>query len=169
MYFIILTTAATLHRSGLTNITTAKDAAEALRPLAGAGAYWLFTLGLIGTGMLAVPVLAGSCAYAVAEAAAWRGSLAHRPRRARNFYAVLAVSMVIGWLLNYAGWNAIRFLFVTAVINGLLAPPLILIVVLLNRDRTIMGDAVSSPILDALGWVTLVVMIATALGLVVGT
>jgi len=169
MYFIILTTAATLHRSGLTNITTAKDAAEALRPLAGAGAYWLFTLGLIGTGMLAVPVLAGSCAYAVAEAAAWRGSLAHRPRRARKFYAVLAVSMVIGWLLNYAGWNAIRFLFVTAVINGLLAPPLILIVVLLNRDRTIMGDAVSSPILDALGWVTLVVMIATALGLVVGT
>jgi Mn2+/Fe2+ NRAMP family transporter len=71
--------------------------------------------------------------------------------------------------LNYAGWNAIRFLFVTAVINGLLAPPLILIVVLLNRDRTIMGDAVSSPTLDALGWVTLVVMIGTALGLLVGT
>ena len=168
MFFIVLTTAATLHASGLTNITTAKEAAEALRPVAGAGAYWLFTLGLIGTGMLAVPVLAGSCAYAVAEAAAWRASLAQPPRRARKFYAVLAVSMVIGWLLNYAGWNAIRFLFVTAVINGVLAPPLILIVVLLNRDKTVMGDAVSSPLLTALGWITFVVMIATALGLLVG-
>ena len=75
MYFIIMTTAATLHAHGKTNIATAQEAAEALRPLAGAGAYWLFTLGLIGTGMLAVPVLAGSCAYAIAEAAAWRGSL----------------------------------------------------------------------------------------------
>jgi NRAMP (natural resistance-associated macrophage protein)-like metal ion transporter len=168
MFFIVLTTAATLHRSGLTNITTAKDAAEALRPLAGAGAYWLFTLGLIGTGMLAVPVLAGSCAYAVAEAAAWRASLAHGPRRARQFYAVLAIAMVIGWLLNYAGWNAIRFLFVTAVINGVLAPPLILIVVLLNRDPTVMGDAVSSPMLNAFGWITFVVMIGAALGLLVG-
>src|SRR5205823_693587 len=96
MYFIILTTAATLHQSGRTNITTAQQAAEALRPLAGGGAYWLFTLGLIGTGMLAVPVLAGSCAYAVAEAAAWRGSLNQRPGHARKFYAVLAVAMVIG-------------------------------------------------------------------------
>ena len=89
MYFIIMTTAATLHAHGKTNIATAQEAAEALRPLAGAGAYWLFTLGLIGTGMLAVPVLAGSCAYAIAEAAAWRGSLNRRPRRAKKFYVVL--------------------------------------------------------------------------------
>jgi NRAMP (natural resistance-associated macrophage protein)-like metal ion transporter len=169
MYFIILTTAATLHRSGLTNITSAKQAAEALRPLAGEGAYWLFSLGLIGTGMLAVPVLAGSCAYAVAEAAAWRGSLAQPPRRARKFYAVLAVSVLIGWVLNYAGWNAIRFLFVTAVINGVLAPPLILIVVLLNRDRTVMGSATSSGTLTALGWTAFVVMVGATLGLLAGT
>src|SRR5205823_11842242 len=83
MYFIIMTTAATLHAHGETRIATAQQAAEALRPLAGAGAYWLFTLGLIGTGMLAVPVLAGSCAYAIAEAAAWRGSLDRGPRRAK--------------------------------------------------------------------------------------
>src|SRR5207237_2970576 len=80
MYFIIMTTAATLHAHGKSNVTTAQEAAEALRPLAGAGAYWLFTLGLIGTGMLAVPVLAGSCAYAIAEASAWGGSLDRRPR-----------------------------------------------------------------------------------------
>ena len=103
MYFIIMTTAATLHAHGKTNIATAQEAAEALRPLAGAGAYWLFTLGLIGTGMLAVPVLAGSCAYAIAEAAAWRGSLNQRPGRAKKFYIVLAVAMALGTALNYAG------------------------------------------------------------------
>jgi NRAMP (natural resistance-associated macrophage protein)-like metal ion transporter len=165
MYFIILTTAATLHAHGKTNIATAQEAAEALRPLAGAGAYWLFTLGLIGTGILAVPVLAGSCAYAIAEAAAWRGSLNRRPRRAKKFYTVLAVAMGLGVALNYAGFNAIKLLFTTAVINGVLAPPLILIVVLLTRDRTVMGAQVNSRLLDALGWITFVVMTLAACGL----
>jgi NRAMP (natural resistance-associated macrophage protein)-like metal ion transporter len=94
MYFIILTTAATLHLHGDTNITSAKQAAEALRPLAGNAAYWLFSLGVIGTGMLGVPVLAGSCAYAITEAAAWRGSLDRRPGRARQFYWVIGIAMV---------------------------------------------------------------------------
>jgi len=165
MYFIILTTAATLHRSGLTQITTAEEAAAALQPLAGHGAYWLFTLGLIGTGMLGVPVLAGSCAYAIAEAAAWRGSLNQQPRRARRFYAVLGLAMLLGLALNYAGWNAITLLFMSAVINGVLAPPLILLVVLLTRDRRVMGNAVSSRGLDLLGWLTLVVMTLVAVGL----
>src|SRR5437867_11698258 len=124
MYFIILTTAATLHANGRTQIETARQAAEALRPLAGAGAYWLFTLGIIGTGMLSVPVLAGSCAYAVGEAAAWRGSLEDRPPLARKFYAVVAVAMILGLALDYAGFNAVAMLFWTAVINGVLAPPL---------------------------------------------
>jgi NRAMP (natural resistance-associated macrophage protein)-like metal ion transporter len=165
MYFIIVTTAATLHAHGETHIATAQEAAEALRPLAGAGTYWLFTLGLIGTGMLAVPVLAGSCAYAIAEASAWRGSLNRRPRRAKAFYLVLGVAMVFGVLLNYAGLNAIRLLFTTAVINGVLAPPLILIVLLLTRDRAVMGAHVNSPILACLGWLTLAVMVVAALGL----
>jgi NRAMP (natural resistance-associated macrophage protein)-like metal ion transporter len=165
MYFVILTTAATLHAHGRTNIATAEEAAEALRPLAGVGAYWLFTLGLIGTGLLAVPVLAGSCAYAIAEASAWRGSLDRPPGRARKFYAVLAVSMVLGMALNYAGFDAINLLFTTAVINGVLAPPLILIVVLLTSDRTVMGEAVNSPFAGFLGWVAFLVMLAAALGL----
>ena len=166
MYFIILTTAATLHATGLTTITTAREAAEALRPLAGNAAYWLFTLGIIGTGMLAVPVLAGSCAYAISEAAAWRhGSLASRPRRARKFYGVMAVAMLVGLALNYAGFNAIRLLFVTAVINGVLAPPLVLLIVLLTRNRDVMGEAVNSRLLTWLGWATFITMTASALGL----
>src|SRR6266436_5189012 len=96
MYFIILTTAATLHAHGQTSIATARQAAEALRPLAGDGAYWLFTLGLIGTGMLGVPVLAGSCAYAVAEAEGWRGSLDDTPRLARRIYAEEEVAILVG-------------------------------------------------------------------------
>ena len=167
MFFIILTTAATLNAHGKTTIETAQQAAEALRPLAGAGAYWLFTLGLIGTGMLAVPVLAGSCAYAIAEAAAWRGSLNRQPRRAKKFYMVLAVAMVLGVTLNYAGLDAIKLLFTTAVINGVLAPPLILIVLLLTRDRKVMGDLVNPPVLNWLGWLTFVVMVVAAVGLFV--
>jgi NRAMP (natural resistance-associated macrophage protein)-like metal ion transporter len=165
MYFIIMTTAATLHSNGQTNIATAQEAAEALRPLAGAGAYWLFTLGLIGTGMLAVPVLAGSCAYAIAEALAWRGSLDRPPRRARKFYVVLAVAMALGVGLNYAGLNAIKLLFTTAVINGILAPPLIFLVLLLTADRAVMGDAVNPPLVALLGWSTFVVMVVAAAGL----
>jgi Mn2+/Fe2+ NRAMP family transporter len=169
MYFIIMTTAATLHAHGHTHIATAQEAAEALRPLAGAGASWLFTVGLIGTGMLAVPVLAGSCAYAIAEAAAWRGSLDRRPSRAKRFYAVLAVAMALGTTLTYAGLNAIRLLFASAVINGVLAPPLILVVVLLTGDRTVMGDKVNSRIVASLGWLAFVVMTAAALGLVIAS
>jgi NRAMP (natural resistance-associated macrophage protein)-like metal ion transporter len=165
MYFIIMTTAATLHAHGQTSITTAREAAEALRPLAGAGAYWLFTLGLIGTGILAVPVLAGSCAYAIAEAAAWRGSLDRKPRNARKFYLVLSVSMALGVTLNYAGLNAIALLFTTAVVNGVLAPPLILIVLLLTSDRAVMGSAVNSRPLAFFGWVAFVVMVVATLGL----
>jgi Mn2+/Fe2+ NRAMP family transporter len=167
MYFIILTTAATLHAHGQTSISTAGEAAEALRPLAGAGAYALFTVGLIGTGMLAVPVLAGSCAYAIAEAAAWRGSLNQRPDRAKKFYVVLGVAMALGVALTYTGLNAIRLLFAAAVLNGILAPPLILIVLLLTRDRQVMGAAINSRLLGFLGWTAFAVMVVAAVGLVV--
>ncbi len=169
MYFVIMTTAATLHAHGKTHIATAQEAAETLRPLAGAGAYWLFTLGLIGTGMLAVPVLGGSCAYAIAEASAWRGSLDRRPHGAKKFYLVLAVAIALGIGLNYAGLNAIKLLFTTAVINGVLAPPLILIVLLLTSDRMVMSDAVNSRTLAVLGWLEFSVMVAAALGLLVAS
>ena len=162
MYFIILTTAATLHAHGQTQITTARQAAEALRPLAGNGAYWLFTLGLIGTGMLGVPVLAGSCAYAVAEAAAWRGSLEQRPPLAARFYAVLGLSMLLGLALDYVGFDAVAMLFWSAVVNGVLAPPLIALVVLLTSDPRVMGDRVNPAWLRGLGWLTTGVMAAAA-------
>jgi NRAMP (natural resistance-associated macrophage protein)-like metal ion transporter len=165
MFFIILTTAATLHSRGQTSITTAEQAAEALRPVAGAGAYWLFTLGLIGTGMLAVPVLAGSCAYAIAEALAWRGSLDRKPWHAKRFYVVLAFSVVLGIALTYTGLDAIKLLFTTAVINGVLAPPLILIVLLLTSDPAVMGDKTNSRFLSVAGWIAFVVMVAAALAL----
>src|ERR1035437_3549294 len=164
MYFIILTTAATLHAHGQTDITTARKAAEALRPLAGNGAYLLFTLGLIGTGMLGVPVLVGSCAYAVAEAAVWRGSMADKPQSARKFYAVMAVAMSLGLVLNYLGLNAVKMLFWSAVINGLLAPPLILLVILLTSSQKVMGKRVNPPVLRYLGWATFGVMTAARWG-----
>jgi NRAMP (natural resistance-associated macrophage protein)-like metal ion transporter len=164
MYFIILTTAATLNAHGQTNIETAREAAEALRPLAGNGAYLLFTLGLIGTGMLAVPVLAGSAAYAVAEAKQWRGTLEDRPRLSRKFYAVVAVSMVLGLVLDFVGFNAVKMLFYSAVLNGMLAPPLIVLVVLLTSDRRVMGEHTNSSLLRLLGWATAVIMaVATIL------
>jgi len=168
MYFIILTTAATLHAHGVTDISTAKEAAEALRPLAGNGAYLLFTVGLIGTGMLAVPVLAGSCAYAVAEGAKWRGaSLGARPDAARGFYAVIAVAMMVGLALDFAGLNAVKMLFWSAVLNGVLAPPLVVLVVMLTSDRRVMGTRVNSPAMRWLGWVCAVAMGVAAVAMFV--
>jgi NRAMP (natural resistance-associated macrophage protein)-like metal ion transporter len=167
MYFIILTTAATLHAHGKTVITTAQDAAEALRPLAGNGAYWLFSLGLIGAGMLGVPVLAGSSAYAIAEAAVWRGSLADRPNLARRFYAVISVGLLLGLALDYAGINAVAMLFWSAVLNGVLAPPLIVIVLLLTNSRRVMGSRLNPRWLKALGWITVGVMSAASVAMFV--
>jgi len=168
MFFIILTTAATLHAHGVQNIETAKQAAEALRPLAGQGAYWLFTLGLIGTGMLGVPVLAGSCAYAIAEAASWKAaSLSNKPRQAQRFYLVIAAAMVVGLALDFAGLNAVKMLFWSAVVNGMLAPPLVVLVVLLTSDKRVMHGRVNSPVAKALGWVCAVVMSAAAVALVI--
>jgi len=167
MYFIILTTAATLHAHGKTHIDTARQAAEALLPLAGQGAYWLFSLGLIGTGMLGVPVLAGSCAYAVAEAAGWRRTLDRPPQRCPEFYTVIAIAMAAGLALNYAGISAVKMLFWSAVVNGVLAPPLILLVILLTGDKKVMAGRVNPPLLRWLGWATFAFMAAAAIALVV--
>ena len=163
MYFIILTTAATLHAHGKTTINTARDAAEALRPLAGDGAYWLFSLGLIGAGMLGVPVLAGSCAYAVSEAAGWAGSLEKRPNLAHGFYAVIAISMTIGLGLDFAGFDAVKMLFWSAVVNGVLAPPLIVLLLLLTGNKEVMGEHTNSWLLSGLGWICAAVMTVAAI------
>ena len=159
MYFIILTSAATLHAHGKTTISTARDAAEALRPLAGNGAYWLFSVGLIGAGMLGVPVLAGSCAYAIAEAADWVGSLEVHPPLAHGFYSVIAIAMALGLGLDYAGLNAVKMLFWSAVLNGTLAPPLLILVVLLTSRADVMGEHRNGALLRWLGWTCAVVML----------
>jgi len=167
MFFIILTTAATLHTHGVTQISSAQQAAEALRPLAGNGAYVLFTLGIVGTGMLSVPVLAGSTAYAISEAAAWRNSLKDRPRTAPRFYMVLGASMVLGLVVNYFGFGAVQMLFWSAVINGVLAPPLIILVVLLSSNPRVLGKRVSHPAVRALGWLAAAVMAGAAVAMLI--
>jgi len=167
MYFIILTAAATLHAHGKTHIQTAREAAEALRPLAGSGAYWLFTLGLIGTGMLAIPALIGSSAYAVSEAAQWRGSLEKPPWRAWHFYGFIAASMAVALALDFTGIGAVRMLFWAAILNGVLSPPVILLVVLLSSNPRVMGKRTNPTGLRWLGWTTFAVMSAASIGLFV--
>ncbi len=162
MYFIILATAATLNRSGFTEIATAREAAEALRPLAGNAAYLLFALGLIGTGLLAVPVLAGSASFAVAEVFGWRSGLDLSPRRGRYFYLVFAGAIAGGMLLDLFQTSPIRMLFLSAVLNGILAPPLLVLVMLVSNDAKIMGEHTNGVWLNVLGWGATAVMTAAA-------
>jgi len=165
MYFILLTSAATLHAHGMTKVSTARDAAEALRPLAGNAAYWLFSMGLIGAGMIGVPVLAGSSGYVLAEAGRWRGSFSDRPSRAPKFYFVIVVSLAIGLTLALAGFNAVSLLFWSAVVNGVLAPPLIVIVLLLTGSRNVMGQRRNPAWLSILGWLAAALMTGAAIAM----
>ncbi|MFY9607113.1 MAG: Nramp family divalent metal transporter [Blastocatellia bacterium] len=167
MYFIIVATGATLFESGHRDIQTARDAAEALRPVAGNEAYLLFTVGLLGTGMLGIPALAGSAAYAIAEAMHWRGSLDDRPRVAAKFYGVLAAAVIIGLVFNYTGANAVRMLFWAAVVNGALSSPLIVLITLLTSDKRVMGGRVNTRLLRVLGWITAVVMFVATVAMFV--
>jgi NRAMP (natural resistance-associated macrophage protein)-like metal ion transporter len=163
MYFIILATASTLYKAGHRDIQTARQAAEALRPLAGDAAYLLFSLGLIGTGLLAIPVLAGSASFAIAELFGWRAGLDLKPRTALRFYLVLSGAIVCGMVLGFLQTNPIRVLFLSAVLNGLLAPPLMVLVMMVGRNRTIMGEHVNGFWLTLLGWTATVVMILAAI------
>lgn len=157
-YFIILTTGATLFVSGQRDVQTAQQAAEALRPLAGNAASLLFAIGLIGTGLLGVPVLAGSAAYAVVEAGAWRGGMDEKPRKAKRFYAIIAASMIVGMAVDYAGLDAIKMLFWSAVLNGVLAPPLIVIILFICNNKKVMGADSNGKWLNALGTIAALVM-----------
>jgi NRAMP (natural resistance-associated macrophage protein)-like metal ion transporter len=166
MYFIMLATAATLFQSGHRDIQSATEAAQALRPLAGDGAYVLLALGLIGAGFLGVPVLTGSSAYAMAEALGWRYGLDEKPRRAKLFYGMIIVPTLIGMLINFIGINPIRALFWTAVINGFLAPPMLVVIMLIANNRTIMGERTNGLWANIVGWATTAVMWAAAIGLI---
>lgn len=167
MFFIIVTTAITLHRHGLTNIETSRQAAEALRPLAGSGCYFLFTVGLIATGLLAIPTLSGSAAYALAETFGWHQGLDEKIDKARAFYAVLLLSMAVGIGLDFANINSVRALYWTAVINGVLAPFLLLGVLLVASDRKIMHGQPSSTLGRATVAVTMLLMFGACIGMFV--
>jgi Mn2+/Fe2+ NRAMP family transporter len=166
MFFIILATAAKLHTAGRTDIETASDAAEALRPLAGDAAFLLMALGLIGTGVLAVPILTGSGAYAVAEAFGWKCGLDEKPDRAKEFYLVMAASTVVALAIDFLGVSPVKALFWTAVINGFLSPPLLVIIMLIANNRAVMGQRVNGRALNVLGWATTALMFAAAVALV---
>ena len=166
-YFITLTTAATLFAHGQKHIETAKDAAMALKPFAGPAASWLFALGVIGTGLLAIPTLAGSCAYAVSEALRWRASLEEKPSLAPKFYSVLALSLVLGMALIYLKLNVVQMLFWASIFNGLLAPPSILLVLLLTNSRKVMGPRVNPGWVRVFGWLSVILTGAAALGMLI--
>ena len=167
MYFIILATALTLNKHGITQIETSKQAAEALLPLAGKFAYLLYTVGLIGVGFLAVPTLAGSAAYAFAETFHWQQGLDQKLRQARAFYAVVILSTLAGIGLDFANVNPVKALFWTAVINGLLAPFLLVGILLVAADSKIMQGQPSSRLSLAVVAVTAVCMFGAAIGLFV--
>jgi Mn2+/Fe2+ NRAMP family transporter len=164
-YFIILACAVTLHVAGLTNIETAAQAASALRPVAGDFAYWLFTLGILGVGLIGVPVLAGSAAYALAEALNWNWGLERKARDARGFYGIIAVSVLAGLFIQYSPINPMRALFWSAVINGIVAVPLMIVIILLVSSKSVMGDLPASRPIIILGWFATAVMGAAALGM----
>ena len=165
MYFIILSTALTLHASGKTDISTGADAAEALRPLAGDLAGLIFAVGMIGTGLLAVPVLSGASAYAVSEAFGWREGLDEDWRRAKSFYGVVAIATLVGLVIPFTGVKPIDALFFTSVLNGVAAPFLLVVIMLAARNEKVMGTQTIGPILTALGWIVTIAMFAALVGL----
>jgi len=165
MYFIILATALTLFKAGKTDIKSAADAAEALKPLLGDFAGIIFAAGMIGAGLLAIPILSGSAAYAIAEAFGWRYGLDTHWSRAKPFYAVIVLATALGVAINFVGINPIDALFYTAVLNGIVAPPLLVLVMLAARNPKVMSDQTIGPLLTTLGWIATAGMFVALAGL----
>jgi NRAMP (natural resistance-associated macrophage protein)-like metal ion transporter len=168
-FFIILTAAVTIHASGKQDIRTAVDAAKALEPLAGRFAFALFACGIIGTGLLAIPVLAGSAAYGVAEAFRWRASLESKPQRAPQFYLVIAVATAIGLAANFTGLDPIRALYWSAIINGVAAAPLMAILMHMSVNRAVVGEFTLPVYLRVAGWLATVVMLIASIAFLATT
>lgn len=163
MFFIIVVCGATLFKNGITNIGSAADAAAALRPLAGDSAYLLFALGIFGVGLLAIPVLAGSASYALSEAFGWREGLYRKLKEAYAFYGVIIISVLIGVLLNFVGLDPIKALIYSAVLNGLVAPIVMVLIVKISSSVAVMGDRANSRFSRVIGWLATLVMIAVGL------
>ncbi len=166
-FFIIVSAAATLHAAGITDIQTSAQAAEALRPLAGDLTFLLFSLGIIGTGLLAIPVLAGSAAYAIAEAAGWKGSLSLRLDlgEGRGFYGMIAAATVGGVMLSFMPMDPVRELVWAAVLNGVIAVPIMAVMMLIASRKATMGEHVISTRLSALGWLATAAMALTVMAM----
>jgi NRAMP (natural resistance-associated macrophage protein)-like metal ion transporter len=162
---IIITTAATLHTAGITNIETSSQAAEALKPVAGSFAFAIFTLGIVGTGLLSVPVLAGSAAYALGEARKWPVGLGRQPTKAKAFYAAIAVATMIGAAVNFSPINPIKALYWSAVINGVVAVPVMVMMMLITANSRVMGRFTITGPLRAVGWTATLVMAAAVAGM----
>jgi NRAMP (natural resistance-associated macrophage protein)-like metal ion transporter len=163
MFFIIAVCARTLFANGITNIQTASDAALALKPFAGQWATILFTIGIIGTGMLAIPVLAGSTSYAISESFGWKEGLYRKLSDARAFYAVISISIAIGILLNFVGIDPIKALIYAAIANGIVAPIVLVFIVHISGTKKIMGHYKNSPLINTIGWIITGLMGITAL------
>ena len=167
MYFIILSTASTLFKAGTTEINTAAEAAEALRPLAGDAAAALFALGVIGVGFLAVPVMTTGAAYDLCQVVGWKHSLHAKPSEAKKFYAAIAGFTVLAMAMNFLGFNPMKALVFSGIVQGFSTPPLLLLIMLMTNSRRIMGARVNSLGLNILGWITTAMIFAATIGLVV--
>ena len=158
MFFIIAACAVTLHAHGITNITSASDAALAIRPFGGSFTYFFFALGIIGTGLLAVPILAGSTAYAISESFGWKQGLYYKLKQARAFYGVIIVSMVVGIIANLVHLDPIKMLIYSAVANGLVAPVILFFITKISSNERVMGDKKNSSVIRFFGWFVTVIM-----------
>lgn len=167
MYFIILSTASTLFKSGGTEINTAAEAAEALRPLAGDAAAVLFALGVIGVGFLAVPIMTTGAAYDLCQVVGWKHSLHAKPSEAKKFYAAIGVFTALAMAMNFLGFNPMKALVFSGVVQGFSTPPLLLLIMLMTNNRKIMGNRVNSFGLNVLGWITTAAIFAATVGLVI--
>lgn len=167
MFFIIAVCANTLFANGITNISTAADAARALRPLAGSSASLLFAIGILGTGLLAIPVLAGSTAYAISESFGWKEGLYRKYKTAHAFYGVIAVSVVLGIIINFIGLDPIKALLYSAIANGIVAPVILVFIVKISSSKKIMGEFKNSFVIKSIGWIATVLMGVTAIAAII--
>ncbi len=167
MFFIIMVCGATLYTHGITNITTAADAATALKPLAGDWAFLLFALGIIGTGLLTVPILAGSTSYAIAESFDWKQGLYRKLKDAYAFYGVIIVSVIIGLLLNFIGLDPIKALIYSAVANGVIAPVILVLIVSMSSKESIMGKRKNKPFTSFVGWIVTILMLISGVASII--
>ena len=167
MFFVIVTAASTLAARGVTNVETAADAAEALRPVAGNFAFGLFAIGIIGTGLLALPILAGSAAYALAESFQWKEGLYLKFYEAHGFYGAISIATVLGLIINFVNIPPFKMLYYTAILNGIAAPPILVLILLISNNSKIMGSYTNSRAANVVGWVITAIMGAGAVLLIV--